>query len=223
MRATAPSETMRSLLAILLALLALGTLGCVPGATGLFLTPPTAPVNHSEVQPVRVRKMGGNISLSAAPAGAELLTMGGNISIEHAAGFVAASTMGGDIEIDSLDAGAKLVSNGGDARIFLRPRAESAAPRDIDITVRGGNVRLIVAEPVSAKFDVELGYSRNEADRYAIKSDFPLTQTTSDWYRAPGHLFQQHQRIRASGVVGQGVDRIRVRVEGGMLYLTRKD
>ena len=222
MRESAASQTTRSLLAILLALLALATIGCVPGATGPFLSPPTAPVNHSGGQPVRVRKMGGDISLAGTPSGAELLTMGGNISIEHAAGFVAASTMGGDIEIDTLDAGARLVSNGGNARIFLRARTASAEPRDIDITVRGGNVRLMIAEPVSAKFDVELGYQRDERNKYAIKSDFPLSQTTSDWHRSPGHLFQEHQRVSGTGVVGDGVDRIRIHVEGGMIYLTRK-
>src|SRR3954462_4978108 len=145
MRADAASQTTRSLLAILLALMALASLGCVPGATGPLLSPPTASVNHSDAQPVRVRKMGGNISLSAAPSGAELLTMGGDISIEHAAGFVAATTMGGDIDIDTLDAGAKLVTNGGNARIFLRARTGSTEPRDIHITVRGGNLRLIIA------------------------------------------------------------------------------
>jgi len=222
MRADAPSQTTRSLLAILLALLAIASLGCVPGATGPFLTPPAAPVNHSDVQPLRVRKMGGDISLSAAPSGAELLTMGGNISIEHASGFVAATTMGGDIEIDSLDSGARLVSNGGNARIFLRARKESAEPRDIDITVRGGNVRLIIAEPVSAKFDVELIYSREGADKYAIKSDFPLSETTSDWTRKFGDAFRERQRRFGTGVVGDGVDRIRISVQGGMLYLTRK-
>jgi hypothetical protein len=223
MRDLAATQTTKSLLAILLVLMALAGLGCVPGATGPFLSPPTAPVNRSDVRPVRVRKMGGDITLAATPSGAELLTMGGNISIEHATGFVAASTMGGDIDIDTLDAGTKLVSNGGNARIFLRARGESAEPRDIDITVRGGNVRLMIAEPVSAKFEVELGYQRNQADRYAIKSDFPLTQTTSEWHRAPGHLFQEHQRIRGTGVVGEGVDRIRIHVEGGMIYLTRKN
>jgi hypothetical protein len=81
----------------------------------------------------------------------------------------------------------------------------------------------MIAEPVSAKFEVELGYQRNQADRYAIKSDFPLTQTTSDWHRTPGHLFQEHQRIRGTGVAGEGVDRIRIHVEGGMIYLTRKN
>jgi hypothetical protein len=222
MRDLAPSQTTRSLLAVFVALLALASLGCVPGATGPFLTPPTAAVNHAEVRPVRVRKMGGDISLTSTPSGAELLTMGGDITIGHANGFVAATTMGGDIEIDSLDSGARLVSNGGNARIFLRARANSAEPRDIDITVRGGNVRLMIAEPVSAKFDVELMYSRDEADKYAIKSDFPLSETTSDWTRKFGDAFQERQRRLGTGVTGDGVDRIRIRVQGGMIYLTRK-
>ena len=44
----------------------------------------------------------------------------------------------------------------------------------------------------------ELGYQRDDRDEYAIKSDFPLSQTTSDWHRSPGHLFQEHQRVSGS-------------------------
>ena len=79
----------RYTLAVLLAILAIATLGCVPGGTGPFLTPPTAPVDHATVQPGHVRKMGGDIVLSYAPSGAELLTMGGSIAINRASGYVA--------------------------------------------------------------------------------------------------------------------------------------
>ena len=210
----------RYLWPLLVSILAIGTMGCVPGATGLFMSPPTAPVNHSEVHPTRVRKMGGDITIGAAPSGAELLTMGGNISVNRATGFVAATTMGGDIEIDTLEAGARVVTNGGNVRIFL-VKTSSTEPRDVDITVRGGNLRLILEDPVSAQFDVQLGYTRDQAGRYSITSDFPLTQTTSEWRHGPGHLFQAHQHIDAAGTIGAGRDLIHVRVEGGMVYLSR--
>jgi hypothetical protein len=208
-------------LALLLATLALATLGCVPGGTGPFMTPPTAPVDHATVQPTRVRKMGEDITLSYAPSGAELLAMGGNIMITRSHGFVAATTMGGDIVIDSLEAGAHLQSNGGSIRLLLLP-ASTNEPRDLDLTVRGGNVRLILADPVSATFDVELGYGHDERDRYAIESDFPLMKTTSAWERSATHLFRSRQHINATGTVGNGRDHLRIRVEGGMVYLTRR-
>ena len=211
----------RYTLAVLLAILAIATLGCVPGGTGPFMTPPTAPVNHATVQPTRVRKMGEDIVLSYAPSGAELLTMGGSISIDRASGYVAATTMGGDIEIDSLEAGAHLQSNGGSVRIFLT-HGSSNEPRDLDVTVRGGNLRIIFADPVSATFDVRLAYGHDEQDRYAISSDFPLTQTTSDWERGFSTLFRARQRVNATGTVGTGRDHVRVRVEGGMVYLSRR-
>lgn len=211
----------RYTLALVLAILAIATMGCVPGGTGPFLTPPTAPVNHASVQPTRVRKMGSDIVLSYAPSGAELLTMGGNIAINRASGYVAATTMGGDIDVDTLEAGAHLQSNGGNVRIFLTHGA-SNEPRDLDVTVRGGNVRMIFADPVSASFDVELGYGHDEQDRYAIESEFPLKKTTSGWERSFTHLFQERQHINATGTVGAGKDRVRVRVEGGMVYLSRR-
>jgi hypothetical protein len=207
-------------LALLLAVMAIATLGCVPGGTGPFLSPPTAPVDHATVQPTRVRKMGGDIVLSSAPSGAELLTMGGNIAITRASGYVAATTMGGDIVIDSLESGAHLQSNGGNVRLLLT-RAPSNEPRDLDITVRGGNVRLILADPASATFRVELGYSRDDQDRYSIHSDFPLTHTISDWSRSVTHPIHARQHLNATGAVGGGRDLIRVHVESGMVYLSR--
>jgi hypothetical protein len=68
--------------------------------------------------------------------------------------------------------------------------------------------------------DVRLGYTRDQDGRYSIKSDFPLTQTTSDWGHSPGHLFQAHQHIDAAGTIGAGRDLIHVHVEGGMVYLS---
>jgi hypothetical protein len=206
--------------AALLAVAVLPVIGCVPGATGALMSPPTAPVNHAAVHPTRVKKMGGDISLTSAPSGAELLTMGGNISIKRADGFVAATTMGGDIDIDSLDGGAHLVSNGGSVRLLLRPQS-GHEPRDLDLTVRGGNVHLIIADPVSAQFEIRLGYGRDQDGQYAINSDFPLTEVKSDWKHTPSHLFQAHQQIDASGTVGTGSDRIHIHVEGGAIYLTR--
>jgi DUF4097 and DUF4098 domain-containing protein YvlB len=185
------------------------------------MSPPTAPIDHARIQPVRIRRTGGDIDLQSTPSGAELLTMGGNISIERSNGFVAATTMGGDIVIDTLESGAHLQLNGGSARIYLASRA-SREPRNLDITVRGGNVRLIFAEPVSATFDIELGYGRNEGEPYSIKSDFPLTETKSGWERHLTHLFQARQQITASGTAGAGVDRIRIRVEGGTIYLSSR-
>lgn len=146
--------------------------------------------------------------------------MGGNIAITRASGYVAATTIGGDIVIDTLEAGAHLQSNGGNISILLA-RAPSNEPRDLHITVRGGNLRIVLADPVSATFDVELGYGHDQRDRYSIHSDFPLTQTTSGWERGFTHLFQSRQRINATGMAGGGSDRVRVRVEGGMVYLSR--
>jgi hypothetical protein len=203
----------------LLAAMALATLGCVPGGTGPFMTPPTAPVDHATVQPTRMRKMGEDITLSFVPSGAELLAMGGNIMIARSTGYVAATTMGGDIVIDSLESGAHLQSNGGSIRLLLLATATNE-PRNLDLTVRGGNVRLILADPVSATFDVELGYGHDERDRYAIESDFPLMKTTSPWQRSATHLFRSRQHINATGTVGNGRDHVRIRVEGGMVYLS---
>lgn len=75
---------------------------------------------------------------------------------------------------------------------------------------------------MSAQFDVQLGYTRDQAGRYSITSDFPLAQTTSEWRHGPSHLFQAHQHIDAVGTIGAGRDLIHVHVEGGMVYLTRK-
>jgi hypothetical protein len=79
----------------------------------------------------------------------------------------------------------------------------------------------VLADPVSATFDVELGYGHDDPDQYAIHSDFPLTQTTSSWARSVTHPIHARQHINATGAVGGGRDLIRVRVESGMVYLSR--
>lgn len=206
-------------LALLLAAMALATLGCVPGGTGPFLSPPTAPVDHALVQPTRVRKMGGDIVLSSAPAGAELLTMGGNITITRATGYIAATTMGGDIVIDTLDASAHLQSYGGNITLFLT-HPPSNEPREINLRARG-NLKLVIADSVSATFDIELGYGHDEPEEYFIQSDFPLTKTLSPWTRSVTNPVHPRQHIIATGTVGGGRDLIRIRVESGMVYLSR--
>lgn len=75
---------------------------------------------------------------------------------------------------------------------------------------------------MSGKLDVELVYSGEDRDKYSIKSDFPLTATKPDWYRSARGLFREKQRVDGTAMVGEGVDRVRIRVEGGMVYRTRK-
>ncbi len=120
-----PSNRACRIALILLAAASIG--GCVPGATGPFMSPPT--IRASDVgtgEPKRERRMGGDISVTYAPNGAELLTFGGDIRVRQASGFIAASTFGGEIVVNSLASGGRFVAHGGDVQLTLTP---SSTPR----------------------------------------------------------------------------------------------
>ena len=82
-------------------------------------------------------------------------------------------------------------------------------------------MKLVIADPVSAIFDIQLGYGHDEPEEYSIQSDFPLTKTLSSWTRGVTHPVHPRQHITATGEVGDGRDLIRIRVESGMVYLSR--
>lgn len=192
--------------------------GCVPGATGAFMSPPTIRASDvGEGTPKRERRMGGDISVSYAPDGAELLTFGGDIRVHQARGFIAASTFGGAIVVDSLASGGRFVAHGGNVRVTLAP---SSSPRDLHIKVLGGDVELEFPDAASARISIRMGYGRDGRTLQRIDSAFPLRQSEpSEWRREVLHGFRHRQHVNASGVVGSGRDRITIEVEDGSVIL----
>ena len=192
--------------------------GCVPGATGDFMSPPTiSPSDVGQGIPKRERRTGGDISVSYAPNGAELLTFGGDIRIRQAAGFVAATTFGGGILVDSLASGGRFVAHGGNVELTL---TSSSSPRDLHIRVLGGNVELDMPKESSARIEIRMEYGRDGLNTHRIDTAFPVkTGKPSDWRREAMRGFRYRQHVRASGVVGSGRDRITIEVEDGSVIL----
>lgn len=165
-----------------------------------------------------MRSMGGDIELDDAPNGADLQTMGGFIKLRHAGGNVRAHTMGGRITLGEVDGSIKATTMGGDvtARMIGDP---SRGDRDVEISSMGGDIDVTVPAGLSMDIDVEIAYTRKHEGDYRVISDVPLKQSVSEnWSRAEGDA---RKKITATGSVGGGKNRVRIRTINGNVRINR--
>lgn len=187
--------------------------------------------------PIRIAKMGGGIDVENAPLGASLTTMGGNIqlnnvasfakvktmggniAIDHANASIDATTMGGTIAIDNANGSIKATSMGGG--ITVRVVGSSSSPRDIDLTTMAGGVQLTVPRDFPMNVRINLAYTKDSAGKYRIVDDVGLTQSqTTDWDLLDG---SPRKYIRASGVVGSGLNHVTINAINGNVVLKQEN
>ena len=168
---------------------------------------------------LKMHSMGGDIELDEAPNGADLQTMGGFIKLNRAGGDVRAHTMGGRITLGEVDGSIKATTMGGDitARMVGDP---SKGDRDVEIRSMGGDIELTVPAGLSMDVDVELAYTRKHDGEYRVISDFPLKESVSEnWSRSNG---DPRKTITATGKVGSGKNRVRLRTINGNVRIIRR-
>ena len=167
--------------------------------------------------PVRLHTMGGQIEVVRAPGGADLHTMGGNIVVSSAGDFVEAETMGGDIRIDDLTGGLKATTMGGDVTVRLVGEP-SGSQKDIEIVSMSGDVDLTVPSGFSMSVEIDLAYTKNSRQDYAIESDLALQITrTAEWERDGESTPRKH--IYGRGVFGGGAHQVKIRTINGDVHL----
>jgi len=128
---------------------------------------------------IHIRTMGGDIDVDDAPQGADLHTNGGDITVHSADKFVKALTNGGDITIEQVDGSVEAHTNGGDITIKLA-QGLTGDDHDIEISSNSGDIKLLVPEDFSAKYEIELAFTRDSRQDYRIISDFELKLEKSD-------------------------------------------
>lgn len=161
---------------------------------------------------VHITTMGGDVTVADAPAGAELSTMGGNISVASARQFVKARTMGGSIEVDAIDGWIEATTMGGDVRAVMIGNP-ARGDRHAVIESKSGSIDLTLPAGLDMDLDVEIVFTRNSRRNYEIRSDFPLTITTTpDWTYGQG---DPRRIIRGRGRTGSGKNRITIRTING--------
>jgi len=178
---------------------------------------------------VRIHRMGGDIEVKDAPQGADLETMGGNIrlghvgpsarlhtmggsiAVGHADGSVVAGTMGGEIRIESAYGPIKASTMGGS--ITVRVVGASNDERDIDLSSKGGTIRLIVPKDFPMDVHATVAYTRNSSQDFRIDEHFGLQQkVSSDW---EGDFGTPRKFIRAEGRVGNGRNHVTINTVNG--------
>ena len=167
---------------------------------------------------VRVSSAGGDVRIEDAPAGAEVTNNGGDIDIRSAARFVKARTLGGDIRIGALDGWLDASTGGGDIDVRMVGDAAQGR-RDVTLASNGGDIRLAVPAGLSMSIEVELAYTHNSRQDYAVNTDFEVRERrTAEWDASRG---TPRKYIYATGGVGGGRHRIKIKTVNGNVYLSK--
>jgi DUF4097 and DUF4098 domain-containing protein YvlB len=175
-------------------------------------------INVGKAKEVNVTTMGGDINVEEAPAGAQVTTMGGDIEIHSAGKYVKAKTMGGDVEVGAIDGGAEVTTMGGDITITMVGDPQKG-DRSVDLSSMGGKIELTLPAAISAKFDIELSYTKDKENRYEIKSDFPVEIKKSDKWE--GHFGSKRKYIYGTGTVGGGEHLIKIKTINGDVIIKK--
>jgi len=167
-------------------------------------------------QRLHARSFGGDIRLSDAPDGGSVMVFGGDVHIGAVGGRLRALAFGGDVVLDTLAGDARIATFGGKVALRVAPEAEG---QFVSIRTFGGDVRLVLDPDLGAAIDIEQVSQRGNSSR--IESDVPLHRSTGPWRH---RLFGGMRRtVHASGIIGDGGTRIRVRVYGGDVSIVRPE
>jgi hypothetical protein len=165
---------------------------------------------------VKIKSMGGAINVDEAMTGANVKTMGGSINVNKAAEYVKAETMGGDIVIKEFAGWVEAKTMGGDVEVEVKGTEGS---RDVKLTSMGGDIKLFVPADLAMDIEIEIVYDEDDADKVDVISDFDLSEKVVD---AERDWDNDTKKLIATGVRGNGSNRIRIETISGKVYLQKK-
>jgi len=164
--------------------------------------------------------VGGNIEIGASQGPVELVTMGGNISVDSAGGAADVRTMGGNITLKSIEGDIQADTYGGNiiAEITLK---NNFLQRNCELRSRGGDITLSLPSDINTLIDAQVQISRDSWGEYDIYSDFPLTFSREDMLDRETGKSRNRRIIKASGVINNGGNTIRIRSSDGDIYIKK--
>lgn len=209
------------------------------GLSPLFAACLPAPL-HAAAAPdegrISIHKMGGDINVPNAPAGADVATMGGNIHIGNAGQSVSAKTMGGDIVVDRVDGSVDVSTMGGaitvrqvsgpvhastmagDVTVHLT--GPSGDRRDIRLSSLSGAILLTVPKNYGMDVRIKLEYTRNSSRNFRVDQHLGLTERqTTEWDTSQG---TPRKAIYVTGRVGDGQNRVTIETINGDVILKQE-
>src|SRR6185436_15092558 len=166
---------------------------------------------------LHVERAGGDIRLDEAPAGAVVNTGGGDIVVGRAGGSVEASTGGGSIRIGPVAGSVRAGTGAGDVEVTLI----DAGGESQSVEVKSGNGRVVIELPADfdGRVDLETAYTRT-VDPTRIEAPWQLERSTTDWSDREG---TPRRYVRASGTIGGGSGRLRVKTVNGDVIVRTSD
>jgi DUF4097 and DUF4098 domain-containing protein YvlB len=143
--------------------------------------------------------------------------MGGAITIGKAGNHVKASTMGGEIQIQEIDGWVEASTMGGEIEVHMIGNPNEG-DRHVELSSMGGDVLLTLPAGLSMAIEADITVSgRHSADDYQIISDFDLSVERT----ASERRNRDESHIVATGTVGSGKNRIRVKTTNGDIRILR--
>src|SRR5437762_11343810 len=131
---------------------------------------------------ISIFRMGGDIDVPDASAGAFLRTMGGDIRVAHGNGCIVAKTMGGNIDIQRLEGSADVGTMGGNVTVTV---VGGGRGRAVQLRSMGGEIEVTLPRDFDADFTVELEQGDRKST-HRIVSDIPLEKHESTHWRLFG-------------------------------------
>lgn len=168
------------------------------------------PVNLGTIAgPLEVSTRAGDVLVQSARRGGRLHTDGGNVQVGIAGGPIEISSGGGDVIVRQANGPVSARTSSGDISVRV---AESIGTQRVDLSTASGNVLLVVPSSFAADVDIEVLTAPNRAQEFL--SEFPGLTVTR---QAAGN----RMRIRASGQINGGGQKVTLRAEEGQVHLRR--
>lgn len=168
------------------------------------------PINVGDVMGVMdVRTEAGDVLVRAARRGGSLSTAGGNIQLVYSGGPVRLLSGGGDITLRQAGAAVVATTRSGDINVRVVDTARTLA---IELSTVGGNVQLVLPPNFGGVVDA-LVIAPTDQER-SILSEFEGLTITRE-------TIGDRVRIRATGRINGGGQRLQLRSEGGNILLRR--
>lgn len=166
------------------------------------------PLNLGDVVgPLNARTAAGDILIRAARSGGMAATDGGSIQVLFAGGPIQLASGGGDILVRHAASNVRATTKNGDITLFL-PRTR--AHRTADASTVGGNI--VIHLPRNAGADVDATILTSAGSEHRIDSELAGLSISRE-------QVGNRTRIRATGKINGGGDRLELRTEEGNIQI----
>lgn len=168
------------------------------------------PLELGEIGGTLIARTGaGDVFIRSAQQGGVVNTRGGMVRVDHAGGSTNITSLGGDIIVARADAPITADTRSGDITITVGPNLKKTR-----VTARTAQGNVVLNIPPGFGADIDATVVVTEVEGEMIRSDFKGLSITRD--QVDGKT-----RIRATGRVNGGGERVELSADGGRITIGR--